>query len=546
MRVYMSENWGMKAYLKGVALLTIAALFVKVLSVVYRVPFQNLVGDHGFYIYQQIYPFVAIFVIWTSSGLAVAISKILADLGQDQRQYEKNAIVHILFLFLLALSIICFIILFFGAATFAHWMGDPKLADLLRLGSFVVFSMPALAVYKGLFQSAGIMRPVAYAQMVEQIVRVAIILGGTWIILSTTGSLYDAGKMALAGTVVGEFAGILLLMIFIKKHTSLKIKMTPIEKRTSSAWSIIKKLMVLSISISMSSLVLLVFQLIDSFTVYSTLRKLGISSLQAMEMKGVYDRGQPLVQVGLVIASSLSLAIVPLVAQASKKRHGQDAERYIQLTYRTSLLFGVAAAAGLILVMPNVNVTLFETPELSSVLSIFVLQIIWLSLIMTLTAILQGLDQLKIPACLLVIGVLVKLCLNKFLILHYGIVGAAWAGNLGLFITAIGLIWYFKKEEKMNLATARFYSGMAFAALAMVFIVLLFTLSVEPLIFTSMDGRMRSLLLCICKAGIGAFVFVTMLARMRIVSTRDWYLFPFGRRMAGYQLLLQRKNKKTR
>jgi Polysaccharide biosynthesis protein. len=85
----MSENWGMKAYLKGVALLTIAALFVKVLSVVYRVPFQNLVGDHGFYIYQQIYPFVAIFVTWTSSGLAVAISKILADLGQDQRQYEK-------------------------------------------------------------------------------------------------------------------------------------------------------------------------------------------------------------------------------------------------------------------------------------------------------------------------------------------------------------------------------------------------------------------------------------------------------------------------
>ncbi|WP_146553909.1 polysaccharide biosynthesis protein [Rummeliibacillus sp. SL167] len=542
----MSENWGMKAYLKGVALLTIAALFVKVLSVVYRVPFQNLVGDHGFYIYQQIYPFVAIFVTWTSSGLAVAISKILADLGQDQRQYEKNAIVHILFLFLLALSIICFAILFFGAATFAHWMGDPKLADLLRLGSFVVFSMPALAVYKGLFQSAGIMWPVAYAQMVEQIVRVAIILGGTWIIVSTTGSLYDAGKMALAGTVVGEFAGILLLMIFIKKHTSLKIKMTPIEKRTSSAWSIIKKLMVLSISISMSSLVLLVFQLIDSFTVYSTLRKLGISSLQAMEMKGVYDRGQPLVQVGLVIASSLSLAIVPLVAQASKKRHGQEAERYIQLTYRTSLLFGVAAAVGLILVMPNVNVTLFETPELSDVLSIFVLQIIWLSLIMTLTAILQGLDRLKIPACLLVIGVLVKLCLNKFLILHYGIVGAAWAGNLGLFITAIGLIWYFKKEEKMNLATARFYSGMAFATLAMVFIVLLFTLSVEPLIFTSMDGRMRSLLLCICKAGIGAFVFVTMLARMRIVSTRDWYLFPFGRRMAGYQLLLQRKNKKTR
>lgn len=33
-----------KGYAKGVALLTMAALFVKVLSMVYRVPFQNLVG----------------------------------------------------------------------------------------------------------------------------------------------------------------------------------------------------------------------------------------------------------------------------------------------------------------------------------------------------------------------------------------------------------------------------------------------------------------------------------------------------------------------
>lgn len=75
----MSKSFGMKGYMKGALLLTLSALIVKALSAVYRVPFQNLVGDQGFYVYQQVYPFISLFVVWTSGGFAVAISKMLAD-----------------------------------------------------------------------------------------------------------------------------------------------------------------------------------------------------------------------------------------------------------------------------------------------------------------------------------------------------------------------------------------------------------------------------------------------------------------------------------
>lgn len=541
----MSEKWGMKVYSKGVALLTVAALFVKVLSMVYRVPFQNLVGDHGFYIYQQVYPFVAIFVTWTSSGLAVAISKMLADLAESNQQDVRNAMLRVIFRYLTVFSIVCFMILFFGAPFFAYWMGDSKLSGLLRIGALVVFSMPLLAIYKGLFQSTGIMQPVAYAQVVEQIIRVVIILGGTWIIMLTTGSLYEAGKIALSGTVVGEFAAVLLLLWYIKRQPSIKEKVNDGLKIKLATWPVLKKLIILSISVSMSSLVLLVYQLVDSFTIYDSLKKLGMSSLQAMETKGIYDRGQPLVQVGLVIASSLSLAIVPLVAHASKRNRDKDVERFIQITYRTSLLFGVAAAIGLILVMPNLNITLFKTADLSNVLSVFVLQIIWLSLIMTLTAMLQGLDRLKIPAMLLALGILIKILCNSLFIVKLGIAGAAWAGNLGLIVTTVGLIWYFKRIKNIHLATTRFYIMAALATLAMVAFVLLFTLFMEHTIFPSLWGRVRALILCTLKAGIGAFVFLTGLAKLNVLSVRDWYLLPFGRRMVSYQLFLQRKNKEN-
>ncbi len=45
----------LKRTMEGAFILTIAS-FIKILSAVYRVPFQNLVGDRGFYVYQQVYP----------------------------------------------------------------------------------------------------------------------------------------------------------------------------------------------------------------------------------------------------------------------------------------------------------------------------------------------------------------------------------------------------------------------------------------------------------------------------------------------------------
>ena len=51
---------------------------------------------------------------------------------------------------------------------------------------------------------------------------------------------------------------------------------------------------------------LILFQLIDSFTVKKALVDFGLSEHGAKLAKGIYDRGQPLVQLGLVIALALS------------------------------------------------------------------------------------------------------------------------------------------------------------------------------------------------------------------------------------------------
>lgn len=528
----MSSQFSMKSYMKGALLLTIASLIVKVLSAVYRVPFQNMVGDRGFYVYQQVYPFISLFVVWTSGGFAVAISKLLADTENEQ---IKQGITTTVFRYLTLLSVLFFSLLFFGADFLASWMGDSMLAPLLKTGAFVTLFMPALAVMKGTFQSRTMMQPVAYAQVFEQTVRVAVILIGTVILMTAfSGTVYGAGNMAVLGTVIGELAGVILLFVYMKKLGLLFRKRANIPR-----WPIIKEVTIFSISVSMSSLLLLAFQLVDSFTVFSMLADAGMPRIEAMETKGTYDRGQPLVQLGIVIASSFSLAIVPLVAYKSKK--GELGEiPYIQLTYRASILFGVAASLGLLLVMPYVNVLLFKTESLSIVLMFYVLQIIPLSIILTFTSVLQGYGKLKVPTYFLLGALSLKLGGNLLLIPHIGIMGAALASNLGLFMCAAALMYYLKRLKGMTLAKGAFYKKLCIASLGMAIAVEAAAFLLNGL-FHFESARAASVAYSGVLISLGAFTFITIVAKLRLLSIREWFIIPLGRRMAMYQLWLNQK-----
>lgn len=538
----MAGSWGMKGYMKGAALLTISALIVKILGAVYRIPFQNLVGDEGFYIYQQVYPFISIFVAWTASGFAVAISKLLADADTlptiQQREFRRLQVMKIAFWYLVVLSIICFMILFAGAQTLANLMGDAQLAPLMRTGSFVVLCMPVLAILKGSFQARGRMEPVAYAQIIEQAVRVAIILIGSWLVMKYSSSLYGAGQVATAATAIGEFIGVIILLFVFKRLAMFPQRVETGEKLR--VWPVVKELTWYSLSVSMSGLVLLCFQMVDSFTVYSTLLDNGFSETAAKELKGIYDRGQPLVQLGVVIAGSLALAIVPLVAVMSKKQAGRNADSFIQLTFRAAVLFGWAASFGLVLVMPNINVMLFKTDSLTGVLSIFVLQIVPLSITLTFTAILQGYGKLKVPALILIGGFLVKVLGNITLIPLVDVLGAALASNLGLLFIASMLVIYLKRVKPMQLAPLSYYKKLAVASLAMAIVVYGWSYVLSALL--PIEGRMEAVLVGGSAVLAGAFVFITIIAKLKILADKDWFLLPFGRKMATYQLWLNRKH----
>ncbi|MFC3210631.1 putative polysaccharide biosynthesis protein [Planomicrobium okeanokoites] len=533
----MNTEGTMKTFMKGAVLLTLAGLIVKILSAVYRVPFQNMVGDQGFYIYQQVYPFIAVFGIWTSYGFAVAVSKMLADSKQD----EHRAIIRIAFWMIASISLVIFAALFLGADLLAAWMGDTRLSALLKTGSFAVLLMAPLAVMKGHFQAGSRMQPVAYAQVIEQAIRVTVILLGTWFVVINGFSLYAAGQTAMFGAVAGELAAVGLLIYYFNKFAINQPQHVPAE-----LWPTVKKMLAISLSVSMSSLILLIFQMADSFTVFRLLEASGIGTLQAMELKGIYDRGQPLAQFGLLVATSLALSIVPLVAQMQRKENGRSAELYAKLAYRISLLFAIAAAAGLTFVMPYVNEMLFQTREQSAALIVFSWQIVWMSLLLILTALLYGIGKVRVPALFMAGGLAIKVIGNWLLVPMYGVMGAAIAGNAGLAFIVCGLVVYFKNQWPLRFAPLRFYSWIFIASAAMGAAVLGWAVFADWSLFDALPSRLAAAATALTAVPLGAAVFLVIIAKSRIITEKQWYIMPFGRKMAKLQLAINSKRKGDR
>jgi PST family polysaccharide transporter len=186
---------------EGAMLLTAAALIVKLLSVVYRIPYQNMTGDFGFYVFQQAYPFYAIAAAIAFTGFPMALSKMIASENTVNDNLIKTSLWTTI-----VLGILSFFFLFISAPMIADFMGDTKLSLPIRVISALFLFIPLSAFFRGVYQGYGDMQLTAVSQLLEQTIRVSGILLISFYFVSNGFSSYVTGAGALSGSVLGSAA----------------------------------------------------------------------------------------------------------------------------------------------------------------------------------------------------------------------------------------------------------------------------------------------------------------------------------------------------
>ncbi|ENH97627.1 low temperature requirement B protein [Gracilibacillus halophilus YIM-C55.5] len=404
---------------KGAFLLTIASLFGKVLSAFYRIPLQNLTGDMGFYVYQQIYPLIGMIFMFGLYGLPSAISMFMAS--HPKIAYSKLFFKQ-LFVILLVFCLFLFGLLYMSSPVLATWMGDGQLQRSLQYAAWLVLLIPVVTLFRGGLQGHEMMSPTAISQMIEQLIRTLIIITTAYLIFRYQLGVYQIADGAVTAAIVALVASSFYLYRAFSKHITLDQHSSGVDY-----WSLVKGVVFYGIIVSVNHMLLLFLQLADAFSIVPALKDIGYESFHAKEAKGVLDRGQPLLQLVTVVGSSVALALIPHMTKMSWQVNPKASLAKMRTAIRIGTYLSVGAAMGLLFLFPEINVMFFKNEAGTLSLRLLSLVVLFSAVTVIITSLLQMFGYIKITAVVFVVGFSVKWLLNEWLVSVFAISGAAVA-----------------------------------------------------------------------------------------------------------------------
>ncbi|GAX92011.1 putative polysaccharide biosynthesis protein [Effusibacillus lacus] len=425
-----------QTFVKGAAALALAGMISKVLGVVYVVPLQNMIGSYGMGLYQIAYNLYIIILYLALAGFPLALSKAIAEHTVHGDYDGADQIFKISLRLMAATGITAFFLMFFGAPYFAVFFGDSNSELAIRALSFAILVVPLMAAFRGYLQGYQNMTPSGISQVVEQFVRVAAILIGTFFVLKWGYDVSFGAATATFGGMVGALASLLFVGYSVMKmRRGFRHKLT--GRKVDNRWPMLRKLIAYAIPISLGTLVLPIAQLVDNATVINLLKWIGVGQKEATESFGILTNdGYRLIQLPVTLATAIGTSLLPAITEAVSSRNERLMQERINISFRLISLTILPATAILFVLADPIDMMLFRHTEGANVMRIVSFMGILMSFEILTTYMLQGIGLMYLPVRNMLIGTGLKFLLNLSLIPLLGIEGAALSASLAYLLSS--------------------------------------------------------------------------------------------------------------
>jgi O-antigen/teichoic acid export membrane protein len=550
----MKSNTQTSRLLQGAFILSAAAIISKLIGTLQKIPLQNLGGDAVFGIYNTVYPLYTMLLTVAMLGLPAAISKFVAEASAGRRDDEGRRILLLSAVITGISGLVIGAITYAGAPIIAEWVGNSHVMPALRASAWGLAIVPIMSALRGYFQGLHNMVPTAVSQIVEQSVRVTVMIVLLLYLTSLSAGAERIAAGALLGSAGGGAAGLVVMLLFLRRHRrrlrqgapvdgaasvesqDLKPPDAEIKGRTNQRFMGVKagSLLAYGIPVMLGALAMPLIGLVDVFTVPRLLSSVG-SEVEAMIQFGVYNRGLPLVQIVTMIATSLSVVFIPALAEAKYKGDTKLIENRCSLSLRWFWLLGLAASAGLAVLAEPINMALYGDTAGSSTMTWLALTAVGGTVSIISAALLQGLGYVRAPALHLLAAALLKAALNLLLVPQQGITGAAIAGVAAhSFAAALNVLLLYRQGHlRLRFADALARPALLTAGLALAAAAVSWGVGAAATAAGIGGGRTASLAQSLLGVLAGCAVFAVGAIALRLLSESELRQLPgFGPSLA--------------
>ncbi len=527
----MSKN----SFLKGAAVLGVAGILVKVLGAFYRIPLVNMIGDEGMGYYQTSYPLYNLLFSISTAGFPVAVAKLVAEKRAIGDYRGSQKVFKIAFLGLIIGGILTSSFIFFGANSIVNKIGNSNAYYAMIALTPALFFVPIMSAFRGYFQGRQDMVPTALSQIVEQLFRVVVGLFLAYSLLDE--GLPQAAGGASFGASAGAIAGtILILIIYLIKRKNINKELDKDSECTDEKTVIIiKNILSIAIPITVGACIVPLINTIDVAIVMRRLQSIGYTETEASGLYGqLAGMAQTLINFPQVFSIAIAMSLVPAISEVYARKNFDGIKKITQSGVRVTLFIGLPSALGLyILSTPIIKLLYFSRPlaeqeSAGSILSILAFSVLFLTLVQSLTAILQGLGKPIIPVKNLVIGAIFKIFLTYILtgIPSINVKGAAISTIAAYLVASI-----------LNFIAVKRYTKTHFDILSVfvkpIISVILMTLTAFYS-FNYLSNIISQKISTVLAILMAAVVYGFALLITGSITLKDFELLPGGEKIAGF------------
>src|SRR5690606_3924736 len=158
-------------------ILVSAGLITKLMGFIDRIFLSRIVGAEGMGLYQMAVPTMYLVITLTQFGLPIAISKLTAEASVKNDHKKIKSILKISLLLVTALSIVFTTAMIVGAPMISKYMLTDERVYFSLIGIAPIVPIVAItSIIRGYFQGKQNMIPTASSQLIEQFVRIIVVL----------------------------------------------------------------------------------------------------------------------------------------------------------------------------------------------------------------------------------------------------------------------------------------------------------------------------------------------------------------------------------
>lgn len=427
-------------FLRGALILTAAGIIVKLIGSVNRILLSRLLGGEGIGLYQMAYPIYLLALSLSSAGIPIAISIMVAEKIAVGDTRGANRVFKISWSVLAVTGLLSSLLLYWGAGWLVEYqlVRDARAYYAIAALAPAIFFVTVLSSYRGYFQGLQQMTPTAVSQIVEQLVRVAVMVWLAYILMPQ--GLEYAAAGASFGAAPGAAAGLVVLMYYYWHRRQYLPQSRETMKVRDSGWRIMKRIVKLALPVSLANIMLPVVSSIDLLIVPARLEAAGFSVQEATELFGyLTGMATALINLPTILTGSLAASLVPSVAEAFTLKHGGHIQSRVAKAIKIANMITIPSFAGMCLLATPISAMLYGAPEAGVSLRVLAVGVVFLGIHQVSTGVLQGLGRTAIPLINMLIAAAVKIGLSWYLtaLPALGIQGAAWATNVDFAVGAL-------------------------------------------------------------------------------------------------------------